>query len=1328
MNERKRIAIVYDNRHRPETTGIYCRRGLAELLAVEQAFGLEHLLPDEVQNYSAEDFEHLIFIDDGFEWEIPRSFGSTAWWAIDTHLGFDRCLRMARQVDHVFAAQLQGAEQLRVAGINAEWLPLACDPEIHAAPALEKQFDIAFVGHPVGARRVALLEKLQERYESLFIGQRYFEDMAETYAAASIVFNCSVNGDLNMRVFEAMASGSVLLTDFQEHNGFGRLFRENEHAALYHDDDQLFALTDSLLEAPERCRAMGATARAAVLSEHTYAHRMSVILNRLLGNDRSTSVATPSVSQREVVHEPTAGYYGHARPEVVSLVPDTARQVLDVGCASGKMGAAIRHRQKATVVGIELNPAVALEARKVLDEVHTLDVERDPVEFSGSEFDCCVCADVIEHLREPAVFLKRVRQWLTDDGRLVFSVPNVQHHTVVRSLLEGNFTYQSAGLLDHDHVRFFTRRELEKLLFRAGFQVKDWQPVFSPDYQEWVASGRSEFLDMGELQIRVGSPSVAEDYFTYQFIASAEKRPQPDYGLTSVVIVTHNQRALTEQCVDSIQMRTDADIELIFVDNGSDDGTPGFLDSVPGARVIRNRENRGFPVAANQGIRAAQGQQILLLNNDTIATTGWLERLLEALYSDESLGMVGPLSNNVSGEQQVAAGYTSFEDLDGWAWDHCTRNSLSAPQTVVRTDRLVGFCLLIRRELIQRIGDLDERFGIGCFEDDDLCRRALESGYQLAIATNSFVHHVGSATFQGAGFDLREILQTNQRVYADKWNTGSEVTRSEGTQRRNSNSNSKSTVSLCMIVRDNEDTIRPCLESIRPWVDEIIIVDTGSVDRTPEICKEFDVQLHYSTWPDSFAAARNESIQHATGDWVFWMDSDDTITSECGRKLRDLVDSDHHPGMLGYVMQVHCPGETDGELTVVDHLKLFRNHQGIEFEFRIHEQLLPSIRRLDGEVAFTDIYVIHSGSSHDPAVKAKKIERDLFLLHLELAERGEHPFVLFNLGMTHAEALEHDVAIDYLERCIKVSGEQDSHTRKAYALLAANLMEVGRLENATKIVEQAMSLYPGDKELTFRLAMLHHDQGNNAEARDRYLECLKDDGVRHFMSRDVGIDSFKARHNLAVVYENLGDSAAAKGQWMELIDSFPDYQPGWEGLVGFLSRSGDRRAADSIVTRLESRPDTPFQVLSRRLQSQLAVSQEDVNKGVALLEQALELDPSDMGVHNDLCRLTFERSDPESAIGALQRLIDVCPSDASAHHNLGTCLLRVDRLDEAIAAFRKAVHLRPAHLESQRCLARSFEQYGDTATAMQIWEQILSQLPDDEEANTHLAILGGAEA
>ena len=203
-----RVALIFDDRARPETTGVYCRRALERLVDVA------HFRPDEIAQIPREGFDLYINIDDGFDYRLPSELRPSVFWAIDTHVNFDSCLHRARGFDFVFAAQRDGAEALRQAGIaSATWLPLACDPEIHRKHDVPKEYDVAFVGNILPGPREELLHLLRRKYRGAFIGQCYFDDIARTYSAARTSFNRSIKNDVNMRVFEVIACGSLLLTN-----------------------------------------------------------------------------------------------------------------------------------------------------------------------------------------------------------------------------------------------------------------------------------------------------------------------------------------------------------------------------------------------------------------------------------------------------------------------------------------------------------------------------------------------------------------------------------------------------------------------------------------------------------------------------------------------------------------------------------------------------------------------------------------------------------------------------------------------------------------------------------------------------------------------------------------------------------------------------------------------------------------------------------------------------------------------------------------------------------------------------------------------------------
>ena len=384
----------------------------------------------------------------------------------------------------------------------------------------------------------------------------------------------------------------------------------------------------------------------------------------------------------------------------MELIPRTARRVLDVGCGAGLLGAALKRRQSVEVIGVERHADAARRAREVLDAVHEIDLSDDAVEYPAGPFDAIVCADVLEHLHQPRPVLERLRELLGPEGVLVASLPNVQHHSVVRSLLAGNFTYEPAGLLDEDHKRFFTRREMEKLFYRAGFSVESIR--FRPDaeYQRWQAEGQPRTLRLGTLHIEGETAADIEPFYVYQYLLTAKPvgfffmGPHIHHSGHAQPAGLYPPVPGKPAVLDGRTLRIDCDRQRLHRWHTASAAGPTRHP------VDRKAENRGFPAAVNQGLDIAKGEQILLLNNDTLLTTGWLRRLLEALHREPDIGLVGPCSNHVSGPQQIPAGYDDLAELDGFAWE---RGSRYAGQ-MIETDRLVGFCLLIRREVVDRIG------------------------------------------------------------------------------------------------------------------------------------------------------------------------------------------------------------------------------------------------------------------------------------------------------------------------------------------------------------------------------------------------------------------------------------------------------------------------------------------------------------------------------------------------------------------------------------------------------------------------------------------------
>jgi GT2 family glycosyltransferase len=340
---------------------------------------------------------------------------------------------------------------------------------------------------------------------------------------------------------------------------------------------------------------------------------------------------------------------------------------------------------------------------------------------------------------------------------------------------------------------------------------------------------------------------------------------------TSIIILTLNKFDLTKSCIQSIRKHTSEPYELIIVDNGSTDDTVEFLQNQKDIRAIYNEQNAGFAKGCNQGATIATGDSLLFLNNDTVVTENWLKNLLYVLNSNDLIGMVGPVSNSCSGRQKVNVSYSDLSGLDEFVHEHCQKYTGVAHYSC----RLVGFCLLIKKKVWDEVGSFDEQFGIGNFEDDDLCLRVLEAGYISMIAMDSFVHHVGSATFRTLDVNYFQLLEQNRKKATEKW----------GDNINSLLNKPQISISLCMVVNNVEETITNCLESIKGIIDEIIIVDTGSTDQTKEIVSQYTNLIFNFEWNENHAEARNYSFSHATKDYILWLDPSDTLALEDRKKL-----------------------------------------------------------------------------------------------------------------------------------------------------------------------------------------------------------------------------------------------------------------------------------------------------------------------------------------------------------------------------------------------------------------------------------------------------------
>ncbi len=381
-------------------------------------------------------------------------------------------------------------------------------------------------------------------------------------------------------------------------------------------------------------------------------------------------------------------------------------------------------------------------------------------------------------------------------------------------------------------------------------------------------------------------------------------------------------------------------------------------------------------------------------------------------------------------------------------------------------------------------------------------------------------------------------------------------------------------LSLCMIVRDEEEMLPRCLAAVADAVDEIIVVDTGSQDRTIEIAREFGAEVIEFAWTGSFSDARNVSFDAATGDWLMFLDADEVLVADDVEQLRAL--RGHTWREAFYLVETNFTGDlTDGTAVTHNAMRIFRNRPEYRFEGRLHEQIgqrLPGY--LPERIEQTAVRVEHYGYLGAVRDAKGKSRRNIELLLAQQAESPPSAFMHFNLGSEYAAAGDGPQALREFEAAWQMVESEDvggayEFTPSLIARLVKSLRVCGRPEDAIERARDGLARFPNFTDLVFEQATASLALGREAEAIAYYERCIELGDAPVRFTATVGCGTYLPRIALAELALRRGEHENAG----ELLDWCLRRHPGFFGTVlpYAAARLAGGGSADAVVAEIERR-------------------------------------------------------------------------------------------------------------------------------------------------------------
>lgn len=528
------------------------------------------------------------------------------------------------------------------------------------------------------------------------------------------------------------------------------------------------------------------------------------------------------------------------------------------------------------------------------------------------------------------------------------------------------------------------------------------------------------------------------------------------------------------------------------------------------------------------------------------------------------------------------------------------------------------------------------------------------------------------------------------------------------------------TISLCMIVKNEEKLLPQCLDSVRDYVDEMVVVDTGSTDNTEKIARSYGAKIFFHPWEGDFSKHRNQSISYATRDWIFILDADEFLLSECGKTVREAIEDEAIDSVYAVVKNAFDKGKGEA---VSNSIRIFRNNGAIHYEGRVHNRVV-------GEKAskLYPITIFHEGYNLPPEQSHKKFLRTTKLLKQEIQEDPQHPRAYHYLAASYLSENMYDEAIHVAMKAIKLAEDNDYHDfiyLWSHFIAGISYLKTNKVDEAEEVCLRAINKSPKHLDAHYLLTIIYFDKKNWDKLfhhSSEYFALLdriqKTPGEFGPMVHNTINHQWRVHLHRGFAFTELGKQEEAREAFSRAL-SLCDDKGEYYKLLAILNmrHSEFSRAEGHLLEALKYNPDD--EELYRN-GAQIYQELGDREKVATFLKEALKRDSDDMDSAFRLGTIYLEEKCYVEAGDLLERVIAKDPSHSGALINLGVLAKRSGDLDSALRYLEEALQETPDSVEALSNLGHVYYHRDNLQKARQVFER-LTQI-DSTLVDIHLIL------